>query len=160
MQVRRLIHPLSWQQPSGSPGRINTKWQNVSESGWIVEPWSRSGARGVFCSLVTRLALHSRLIPGTEEAYELEHARVWPELIAVMRAAGITDWSIWRSGRDLFHLVVSDDFEAAVAQLKTDPVDQRWQQHMSQFVEGFAQNPEGVAGQSLRHVWTMSEQTD
>ena len=126
----------------------------------ILEPWSRSGTRGVFCSLVNRLALHSRLIPGTEEAYELEHARVWPELITVMRAAGITDWSIWRSGRDLFHLVVSDDFEAAVAQLKTDPVDQRWQQHMSQFVEGFAENPEGVAGQSLRHVWTMSEQQD
>ena len=116
---------------------------------------------GVFCSLVTtRLALHSRLIPGTEEAYEIEHARVWPELIAVMRTAGITDWSIWRSGRDLFHLVECDDFEAAVAQLKQDPVDQRWQQHMSQFVEGFAENPEGVAGQSLRHVWTMSEQTD
>ena len=37
---------------------------------------------------------------------------------------------------------------------------QVWQQHMSQFVEGFAQNPEGVAGQSLRHVWTMSEQPD
>ena len=109
---------------------------------------------------MTRLALHSRLIPGTEEAYEIEHARVWPELITVMRAAGISDWSIWRSGRDLFHLVVTDDFEAAVAYLRNDPTDQRWQQHMSQFVEGFAENPEGVAGQSLRHVWTMSEQTD
>jgi hypothetical protein len=42
--------------------------------------------------------------------------------------------------------------------LADDPVDQRWQQHMSQFVESFAQNPEGLAGQSLRHVWTMTEQ--
>jgi L-rhamnose mutarotase len=125
-----------------------------------MEPRSGSAGAGVFCTLVTRLALHSRLIAGTEEAYEIEHARVWPELITVMRAAGITDWSIWRSGRDLFHLVVSDDYEAAVAYLKNDPVDQRWQQHMSQFVEGFAQNPEGVAGQSLRHVWTMTDQTD
>ncbi|HEY3560539.1 MAG TPA: L-rhamnose mutarotase [Kribbella sp.] len=107
---------------------------------------------------MTRLALHSRLIPGTEEAYETEHARVWPELITVMHAAGISDWSIWRSGRDLFHLVEADDYEAAVAYLRDNPTDQRWQQHMSQFVEGFAQNPEGVAGQSLRHVWTMSEQ--
>ena len=110
--------------------------------------------------MTTRLALHSRLIPGTEEAYEIEHARVWPELITVMRAAGIADWSIWRSGRDLFHVVECDDFEAAIAQLKDDATDQRWQQHMSQFVEGFAQNPDGVAGQSLRHVWTMSEQQD
>jgi L-rhamnose mutarotase len=110
--------------------------------------------------VTNRLALHSRLLPGTEEAYEIEHARVWPELITVMRAAGITDWSIWRSGRDLFHVVECDDFEAAVAQLKDDATDQRWQQHMSQFVEGFAQNPDGLAGQSLRHVWTMSEQRD
>jgi L-rhamnose mutarotase len=109
---------------------------------------------------VNRLALHSRLIPGTEEAYEIEHARVWPELIAVMNAAGITDWSIWRSGSDLFHLVECDDYEAAVAKLSGDPVDKRWQEHMSQFVAGFAQNPDGLAGQSLRHVWTMSEQAD
>jgi L-rhamnose mutarotase len=108
---------------------------------------------------VTRLALHSRLIAGTEEAYETEHARVWPELITVMNRAGIADWTIWRSGRDLFHLVECDDYEAAVAQLADDPVDQRWQQHMSQFVESFAQNPDGLAGQSLRHVWTMTEQT-
>jgi L-rhamnose mutarotase len=107
---------------------------------------------------VTRLALHSRLIPGTEEAYEREHARVWPELITVMNRAGIRDWSIWRSGRDLFHLVDCDDYPAAVAQLANDPVDQRWQTHMSQFVESFAQNEDGT--QPLNHVWTMSEQTD
>ncbi|GAA0960219.1 L-rhamnose mutarotase [Kribbella koreensis] len=108
---------------------------------------------------MTRLALHSRLIPGTEEAYELEHARVWPELITVMNQAGIHDWSIWRSGRDLFHLVECDDYEAAVAQLSNDPIDRRWQDHMSQFVESFAKNPDGAGGQALRHVWTMSEQT-
>lgn len=107
---------------------------------------------------MTRLALHSRLIPGTEEAYELEHARVWPELITVMNRAGIRDWSIWRSGRDLFHLVDCDDYQAATAQLATDPVDQRWQQHMSQFVESFAQNADGT--QALNHVWTMTAQTD
>ncbi|ADB35879.1 protein of unknown function DUF718 [Kribbella flavida DSM 17836] len=105
---------------------------------------------------MSRLALHSRLIAGTEQSYEREHARVWPELITVMRAAGIDDWSIWRSGRDLFHLVECDDYEAAVARLADDPVDQRWQQHMSRFVEGFAQNADG--GRTLRHVWTMSEQ--
>lgn len=107
---------------------------------------------------MTRLALHSRLLPGTEEAYETEHATVWPELITVMTRAGIKDWTIWRSGRDLFHLVECDDFEAAVAQLADDPVDQRWQVHMSRFVEGFAENPDGLAGLALRHVWTMSEQ--
>jgi L-rhamnose mutarotase len=107
---------------------------------------------------VDRIALHSRLIEGTETAYETEHATVWPELITAMRRAGIRDWTIWRSGRDLFHLVDCADFDAAVEQLATDPVDQRWQQHMARFVESFAENPEGAAGKGLRHVWTMSEQ--
>jgi L-rhamnose mutarotase len=107
---------------------------------------------------VRRVALHSRLIDGTEAAYETEHATVWPELITAMHRAGIADWTIWRSGRDLFHLVECDDFDAAVEQLATDPVDQRWQQHMSRFVAGFAENPDGAAGKGLRHVWTMSEQ--
>jgi L-rhamnose mutarotase len=107
---------------------------------------------------VDRIALHSRLIEGTETAYETEHATVWPELLTAMRRAGIRDWTIWRSGRDLFHLVDCADFDAAVEQLATDPVDQRWQQHMARFVQSFAENPDGAAGKGLRHVWTMSEQ--
>jgi L-rhamnose mutarotase len=107
---------------------------------------------------VRKIALHSRLIPGTEDAYETEHAAVWPELITAMHRAGIADWTIWRSGRDLFHLVECDDFDAAIAQLSTDPVDRRWQQHMSRYVESFADNPDGDAGRGLRRVWTMSEQ--
>ena len=105
-----------------------------------------------------RVALHSRLVDGTEEAYETEHATVWPELITAMHRAGIADWTIWRSGRDLFHLVECEDFDAAIRQLSTDPVDQRWQRHMSRFVAGFAEHPGGAAGKGLRHVWTMSEQ--
>jgi len=107
---------------------------------------------------VDKIALHSRLIEGTETAYEIEHATVWPELITAMHRAGIADWTIWHSGRDLFHLVECADFDAAVKQLATDPVDQRWQKHMARFVESFAENPDGAAGRALRHVWTMSEQ--
>jgi len=107
---------------------------------------------------VNKIALHSRLIDGTESAYDAAHATVWPELITAMHRAGISDWTIWRSGRDLFHLVECDDFDAAVKQLATDPVDQRWQQHMSRFVESFAENPDGAAGRGLQHVWTMSRQ--
>lgn len=107
---------------------------------------------------MNQIALHSRLIEGTETAYETEHATVWPELITAMQRAGITDWRIWRSGRDLFHLVDCDDFDAALKQLATDPDDQRWQRHMSRFVEEFAENPDGAGGRGLRHIWSLSEQ--
>ena len=105
------------------------------------------------------IALHSVLREGQEAAYEEEHARVWPELLATMQAAGIRDWTIWRSGRHLFHLVDTDDFAGARTRLADDPVDQRWQQHMAAFVDHFEENEAGEAGLSLRHVWTMTEQS-
>ena len=105
------------------------------------------------------VALHSVLRDGQEEAYEKEHATVWPDLLAALRAAGIRDWSIWRSGRHLFHLVDTDDFAGAMATLADSPVNARWQQHMAAFVDHFEENPDGQAGLSLRHVWTLSEQS-
>lgn len=107
-----------------------------------------------------RVALHSFLHEGQELAYEEAHQTIPPDLLAALQRVGIKDWSIWRSGNHLFHLVDCADFGAALAELADDPVDQRWQQTMSAYVEGFAQNPDGPGGQGLRHVWTMSAQAD
>lgn len=105
-----------------------------------------------------RVALHSILREGQEAAYELEHAAVWPELLHVMRGFGVLDWTIWRSGRHLFHVVEADDFAAAMAALADDQVNQRWQQHMGTFVDHF-EGPSGEVGNlPLRHVWTMTQQ--
>lgn len=107
-----------------------------------------------------RVALHSILQDEQEAAYEQAHAKIWPDLLEVMRDFGIRDWTIWRSGRHLFHLVEVDDFEAATAALADDPVNKRWQQHMGAFVDRF----EGPSGEEefapLHHVWTMAEQRE
>lgn len=105
-----------------------------------------------------KVALHSILRDGQEAAYEQEHATVWPDLLTVMRGFGIRDWTIWRGGRHLFHLVQADDFAAAMAKLADDPVNQRWQQHMGTFVDHF-EGPSGEEGVvPIRHVWTMTQQ--
>lgn len=105
-----------------------------------------------------KLALHSVLREGQEEAYESEHAAVPPDLLDALQRAGIQDWTIWRSGRHLFHVVETDDFDAAMAQLATDAVNARWQEHMKAFVDHFEEHPDGAAGLGLRHVWTMRQQ--
>ncbi len=102
-----------------------------------------------------RAALHGILREGREEAYEREHAVVWPDLLAALQRAGIREWIIWRSGRDLFHVVEADDFDRAVADLEHDPANERWQAHMAAFVDHFESGPDG-AGPRL--VWTMSAQ--
>jgi len=102
-----------------------------------------------------RTALHSVLRPGREEDYDREHARIWPEMAQSLIAAGITDWTIWRSGMNLFHLVESDDFRSAMAALAEDPVDRSWNDHINLIVDHFEP---GEDDQALRTVWSLAEQ--
>jgi L-rhamnose mutarotase len=84
---------------------------------------------------MVKVGLHTKLKPGAESEYEAAHAEVWPEVLAGMRAVGITNWTIFRDGLDLFHYIECEDYDAAIAQLSEDPVDQRWQQKMQPLTE-------------------------
>ncbi len=97
------------------------------------------------------VALHSVLRLGREADYDAVHARIPDELVEAHRRAGIRDWQIWRSGRDLFHLVDCDDLEAALRALEHDPVNERWQTFIGEYVERFDGTP-------LPLVWRMRDQ--
>jgi L-rhamnose mutarotase len=88
-----------------------------------------------------RYAFNLRIKADCIEEYELEHTRVWPELLAKLKEVGISDYSIFRRGQDLTLVLRCDDFEKAWATLDNDPVNLRWQQFMSRLfepVEGIA----------------------
>ena len=97
------------------------------------------------------VALHSTLRAGREEGYDAAHARIPDELVEAHRRAGIHDWQIWRSGRNLFHLVDCDDLEAALRTLEHDPANERWQVFIGDYVERFESAP-------LPLVWRMHDQ--
>jgi L-rhamnose mutarotase len=97
------------------------------------------------------VALRSRLRAGAEEDYDAAHARIPDELVEAHRRAGINDWSIWRCGRELFHLLECDDPESAFRELAGDPANDRWQAIMGDYVEHFDATP-------LVLVWRMSDQ--
>jgi L-rhamnose mutarotase len=105
-----------------------------------------------------RIALHGTLREGRELDYERAHRVVPPDLLALFHRAGIEDWVIWRSGREVFHLVECVDFEAALAVIQGDPADRTWQEAMAEYVERFAANPHGAAGVGLARIWAMSDQ--
>ncbi len=104
------------------------------------------------------VALHSVLREGQESNYEAAHATVPPDLAASLLGAGIENWTIWRSGRHLFHLVECDDFATAMKRLEDDPVNRRWQAHMAQFVDRFEVVSEGAEGMEVPKVWNLAEQ--
>lgn len=106
-----------------------------------------------------KVALHSVLVEGAEEDYDREHERIPDDLAATFARIGVRDWSIWRSGLHLFHLVDCDDYAAVVAALVGDPADERWQQHIGRFVDHFEATGSGPGNQVLPHVWSLSSQT-
>src|SRR5947207_8080050 len=82
-----------------------------------------------------RYAFNLRIKADCIEEYELEHTRVWPELLAKLKEVGMPDYSIFRRGQDLTLVLRCDDFEKAWDSLDKDPVNLRWQQFMSRLFE-------------------------
>ncbi|WP_323373898.1 L-rhamnose mutarotase [Plantactinospora alkalitolerans] len=82
-----------------------------------------------------QIALHTRLKPGKEQEYERVHATIPVALDEALREAGVRSWRIWRSGRDLFHLVEVDDYPAMRAALRDHPANIPWQARMAELLE-------------------------
>lgn len=103
--------------------------------------------------MVERIALHTRLKAGREADYDRIHAVIPAELDGRLRDAGVHAWSIWRSGRDLFHLVEVDDYRAMRISLADDPVNLVWQGRMAELLDIQDDYSGDDAGIAL--VWTL-----
>jgi L-rhamnose mutarotase len=102
-----------------------------------------------------RIALHTRLAPGAEDAYEAAHREVPPELVAAIRAAGAREWTIWRSGSDLFHVLECDDYARLLSELEALPVNVAWQARMAELLEVLHDYGSGGAEAGLPVVWEL-----
>jgi L-rhamnose mutarotase len=101
-----------------------------------------------------RVALHTRLKPGAEAAYEAAHRDVPPELTSAIRAAGVQSWTIWRSGLDLFHVVECEHYRGMLARLERLPVNMAWQARMAELLE-MVHDYSGGAEAELPVVWRL-----
>ncbi|MFD1858424.1 L-rhamnose mutarotase [Aeromicrobium camelliae] len=104
--------------------------------------------------------LHSVLISGREEDYDREHREIPADLLALLRSAGVRDWAIWRDGRDLLHVIDTDDYEAVAERIAGHPADVRWQEQMAELVEGFREVDAIPPLRAPRLVWSMREQEE
>jgi L-fuconate dehydratase len=66
--------------------------------------------------------------PDQIEAYERLHAQAWPEVLAMIQACNIRNYSIFRQGTLLFAYFeyVGEDFAADMARMAADPKTQAW----------------------------------
>ena len=77
-----------------------------------------------------RYAWRARLLPGKKEEYIRRHNAIWPELKAVLAAAGIRNYTIWCQGEDLFGYYECDSVAEAGRVQAESPVVDRWNEYM------------------------------
>ena len=81
-------------------------------------------------------AFRMRLDEGMEEEYERRHDAIWPELVALLREAGVSDYSIWLDPetRCLFGILRRPPDHGMDA-LPAHPVMRRWWAMMADLME-------------------------
>lgn len=79
-----------------------------------------------------KFAFKMQLNPGCEAEYRKRHDEIWPELVALLREAGVGDYSIHLDGETntLFGVLWRTD-DHGMDDLPKHPVMQRWWAYMA-----------------------------
>ncbi|MFE9428824.1 L-rhamnose mutarotase [Kitasatospora sp. NPDC006697] len=102
-----------------------------------------------------RIALHTRVREDRIAEYEAAHREVPVELTDAIRAASATEWTIWRSGTELFHLLECEDYARLLAELEELPVNIAWQARMGELLAVSHDYSEAGAEAGLPVVWQL-----
>ncbi|WP_457032232.1 L-rhamnose mutarotase [Kitasatospora sp. P5_F3] len=102
-----------------------------------------------------RIALHTRVRADKVAEYEAAHREVPTELTAAIRAAGVSEWTIWRSGCELFHLLECEDYARLLAELEHLPVNIAWQARMGELLEVVHDYSAAGGAAGLPAVWEL-----
>jgi len=75
-----------------------------------------------------RIASVIRLRPEKEAEYRELHEAVWPSVLATLRAANVTNYSIFLCDGLLFSYLeyTGDDYAADMARIAAEPETRRW----------------------------------
>lgn len=102
-----------------------------------------------------RYAFKLRIKEDAIAEYELEHTRVWPEMLAAIKDVGISDYSIFRRGQELILVLRVDDFDKAWDALDHNPINLRWQQFMGRLFEPVPDVEPGERFAMLKEVFYL-----
>ena len=82
-----------------------------------------------------------RVKPERVDEYVAAHQEVWPEMLEALSAAGIHNYTIFRSGNEMFGYFEAHDLERAERFLASQEVSARWQDAMAELL--VARVPDG-----------------
>ncbi|HWT98447.1 MAG TPA: L-rhamnose mutarotase [Terriglobales bacterium] len=83
-----------------------------------------------------KIAFTMKLLPGKAAEYERHHDAIWPELSALLREAGIRDYSIYLdAGSDTLFAVLWRRKDHGMGDLPQHPVMRKWWDHMADLMQ-------------------------
>ena len=102
-----------------------------------------------------RFAWKGRIKEGMQEEYKRRHDEIWPEMLALLKEAGIGNYTIWSDGRDVFGyyecekgITFAEKIQAA------SPVVDRWNAYMADILE-LKMDPDTGAQPKLEQVFRL-----
>lgn len=101
-----------------------------------------------------KIAFRMQLNPGMEAEYKKRHDEIWPELVALLKEVGISDYSIHldRETNALFGVLWRTD-DHRMDDLPGHPVMKRWWAHMADIMATKADNePRSVPLVTVFHM--------
>lgn len=74
-----------------------------------------------------RVCFTFEIYEGAEDEYKKRHDEIWPELVADIKAAGFSNYSLFRRGTQIVaYAEVEPDLPTALAKLSTSENNARW----------------------------------
>ena len=87
--------------------------------------------------------------------YQRRHNEIWPEMLEVLKKAGIKNYTIWNTGNELFgYYECEKGVEFAARVQKESPVVERWNKYMKDVMVMETDPDTGVQPQ-LKKIFTF-----
>ena len=102
-----------------------------------------------------RFAWKGRIKEGMQAEYKRRHDEIWPEMLALLKSAGIRTYSIWSDGRDVFGYYECEQGIAFAEKTQAgSPVVDRWNDYMEDVLD-LVMDPETGAQPKLKQMFMM-----
>lgn len=83
-----------------------------------------------------KYAFKMKLFPGMEAEYRKRHDEIWPELVALLHEAGVSDYSIYLDNEtNILFGILSRPKGHGMEALPEHPVMKKWWAHMADIME-------------------------
>lgn len=102
-----------------------------------------------------RYAWKAIIIDGKKEEYIKRHNEIWPELVEVLKEAGISNYSIWINGNEVFgYYECEKGAEYATTTQANSKIVDKWNEYMKD-VMVMVMDPKTGAQPKLEEVFYL-----